>query len=364
MKQIIKYQQKITLLAIGIITSLMVVSCSSEKHTEEQNKSSLKVSIVEVEKSEVNIPLEFPGSIQAATITMLSTRLMGQVSAVNVDIGDKVRKGELLLKLRSNDVKAKKAQVEANLLELSSALKNAEKDLKRIKTLHGQKSASDKELDDIETHVAMLNAKKQAAEEMLKEVEELLTYAIIRSPYSGTITSKNIQVGDMANPGMPLLGLESGKGFEVVAKVPEHLINQVHKGTEVEVGINTIPAKRYRGVISQVSTSGANTGTQFEMKVTITDPDIKELRTGMFARVYAEGDAVHKVLIHKDALVEKGQLQAVWTVSQSNKALLRYVRLGKNYDDKIEVLSGLQAGERIIYPEGKRLSNGITVSKN
>ena len=288
---------------------------------------------------------------------------MGQIKAIHVDIGDAVKKDQVLLTIRSNDLLAKKAQVEANILETEAAYASAEKDYNRISQLFAQHSASQKELDDITTHYKMMQAKLKAVKEMKLEVDEMLRYAVIRAPYDGLITAKPVNPGDMANPGMPLLSIESTGAFEVTAQVPETEINKVEKGEDVNVLIRALNQPAVKGIVTQVNQSVQFAGAQYDVKIQL-NPDEKQkeqIRSGMFANVQLQSGNEHCILIPEDALIKRGQLTGLWAVSSQNEALLRWVRTGKQFGNRVEILSGITNGEKYITSAEGRLYDGIKI---
>ncbi len=350
------------LYVILLATALMIASCS-HRNKEKEAAPAVKATVKTAVATETDNYLELPGQLQSATSANLSTRIMGQVSHIYVDMGDRVKKGDLLLSIRSNDLDAKKAQVEANLMELQSALDNAQKNQQRIQTLFNNESASQKELDDINTHVNVLLAKKNAVLQAKKEVTALLSYAIIRAPYAGTITSRTINTGDMANPGQPLMGIETNGKFEVTARIPEYQATLAKVGMKVAIQLNN---QQLSGIVSQVNQSGSYTGAQFLLKVLVNDEVNQHhfIKSGLFARVLLPSGKTQKILVSEEAIITRGQLTGLWTVNHKEKAMLRWVTIGKKHNDKVEILSGLNDNERYIIPGKNRLTNGTKIAVN
>lgn len=212
-------------------------------------------------------------------------------------------------------------------------------------------------------HYNMAKARLEAANQMKNEVQAQFSYANIRAPFSGVVSNKFINEGDMANPGMPLLEVETPGEFQVMAMVPESEISQIKNNTEVDVQIKSLNTS-VKGKVTEVSTSAKNTGGQYLVKVVLDKSDAK-LLSGMFATVQFPVEKTKgsdKVLIPTSALVTKGELSGVYTVSQTNTALLRWLRLGRTYGDNVEVLSGLSADESYIISSEGKLFNGANVT--
>jgi RND family efflux transporter MFP subunit len=274
-----------------------------------------------------------------------------------------VNEGQLLISINNTDLQAKRAQINAGITEATVAFNNAQKDYNRFKNLFAENSASQKELDDMTAHFNMAKARLESAKQMKNEINAQLAYTNITAPFSGVITSKNVKKGDMANPGQPLISIEAPGNFEVMAMVPESEISQIKSGAKVTVKISSID-KTLAGSVKEVSTSAQQTGGQYLVKIALDKTEVPVL-SGMFATVNfpVERKATNNsMLIPTSALVTNGQLSGVYTVSESNTALLRWLRLGRNVGDQVEVLSGLNVDESFILTANGKLFNGAKVS--
>jgi len=201
---------------------------------------------------------------------------------------------------------------------------------------------------------------------MKNEINAQFAYSNITAPFNGVITSKNVKKGDMANPGQPLVSLESPGNFEVIAMVPETEISAIKNNTKVNVSIKSMN-ETLTGMVTEVSPSAQQTGGQYLVKIILDKTEVN-VRSGMFATVVfpieRKNATTNVVLIPKAALVTKGQLSGVYTVSQSNTAVLRWLRLGKTMGDQVEVLSGLRVDETYIVNANAKLYNGVKISSS
>lgn len=344
--------------------SIFITSCGSEeKKAAIDTAPTVKISVNKVAVNNNSQFLSVSGKIQAANSTDLSTRMMGYVKKVHVNVGDKVRKGQLLVSINNTDLEAKKGQVNAGIIQAKAAFKNAEKNYNRFKNLFASNSVTQKEMDDMTANYQMAKAGLESANQMKNEINAQFTYSNITAPFSGVITSKNVENGDMANPGMPLISLETPKVFEVIAMVPETEISEIDNGTDVNVLVKSIDTT-VKGKVTEVSTSAKNTGGQYLVKVALEKTDANIL-SGMFSTVQFPVEKKVKselVLIPTKAVVKNGQLSGVYTVSESNTAILRWLRLGRTYGNEVEVLSGLNADESYIFSAEGKLFNGAKIT--
>ncbi|MCB4797839.1 efflux RND transporter periplasmic adaptor subunit [Neotamlana laminarinivorans] len=354
---------KKTYIILSLLISILATSCNSkDKKAVANSTPEIPVNVAKVSNNTDGSFLAVSGKIQAKNSANLSTRIMGYVNTVSVNVGDKVKKGQLLVSINNTDLQAKKAQVNANITKATAAFNNAEKDYNRFKSLFTDNSASQKELDDISANYEMAKASLEAAKQMKNEVNAQFAYTNITAPFSGVITNKTVKKGDMANPGMPLISVESLDDFEVIAMVPETEISKIQKGTEVKVNVKAIN-QIIKGKVTEVSSSAAQTGGQYLTKIILNKTNYNIL-SGMFTTVQFPVEKESQsslVLIPKKAIVTNGQLSGVYTVSESNTAILRWLRLGRAFGGDIEVLSGLSANESYIVSAEGKLYNGAKV---
>jgi RND family efflux transporter MFP subunit len=350
---------------ISIISAaLFITSCSSDKKkVSTDNSPAIQVNLRKVALNNKGQFLSVSGKIKAVNSADLSTRMMGFVTKANVNVGDKVTKGQLLISINNTDLQAKKGQINAGITQAKTAFNNAEKNYNRFKNLFESKSITQKEMDDMTANYQIAKAGLESANQMKNEINAQFEYANITAPFSGVVTSKNIEVGVMANPGMSLISIETPGDFEVIAMVPETEISQINTGIEVTVLVKSMN-KSLQGKVEEVSTSAKSTGGQYLVKINLEKTDASIL-SGMFATVQFPIDkknSSESILIPIDAIVTNGQLSGVYTVSESNTALLRWLRLGRSYGNQVEVLSGLSADESYIISADGKLFNGAKVS--
>lgn len=353
-------------LIIALITlgGLSLQSCGGESKAKEAKKVEVSVAVEIAKLTNQAELMSFSGKVEAETHSNLSTRIMGQIAKINVETGQKVNVGQVLVEIHAEDIHAKKAQIKANKLEAEAAYSNAKKDYDRYTILFEQKSASQKELDDITTQFNMTKARLEAVREMGVEVEEMLRYTSIRAPYNGVITKKYMNAGDLASPGMPLVAIEKQDGFKVMARIPEKEILKIKKNDLVLVQINALGNEKISAIVAEVNPSSQYTGNQFEAKIILkpTSEQKSRLYSGMYANVLIEKGGMPSIMIPKNVLIHKGQLTGIYTVSQSGTAMLRWVRLGKTMGDKVEILSGLSDGEKYITSFKGKIWDGAIVT--
>ena len=343
---------------------LFATGCGSDDKKQAANEGPVVPVQVETPSGAGDRFLTASGKIEAENSANLSTRMMGFIDDIHVNVGDKVSKGQLLVSINNSDLQAKRAQVNAGITEAEAAFNNAQKDYERFKALYEEQSASQKEMDDQTARFEMAQARLEAAKQMKNEVNSQFAYVNIRAPFSGVVTNKFAEEGTMANPGQPLLAVEAPGNFEVTARVPESGISQIETGTKVDVMVKSIDGS-VPGTVTEVSSSASNTGGLYMVKVALDDTEAG-LRSGMYATVRfpveKEENTTEAVMVPTEAIVTRGDLKGIYTVSQQNTAMLRWLRLGRTYGDRVEVLSGLNPDEAYIVSADGKLFNGAKVS--
>ncbi|MBT8317200.1 MAG: efflux RND transporter periplasmic adaptor subunit [Lutibacter sp.] len=349
---------------IAITTLIFATSCGKDAASIVDNRTTVNVKTNTPTSSKNNLFISASGKVEAVQNANLSTRMMGYVDNIYVNVGNKVTKGDLLLSINSADINAQKAQVNASITEATAAFKNAEKDYNRFTALFKENSASQKEMDDMTAHFEMSKARLEAANQMKNQVNAQLSYSNIKAPFSGVITGKFVNKGDMANPGIPLISIETPGKYQVIAMVPESEITSIQKETSVNVIIKTTN-ELLKGKVTEVSSSAQNTGGQYLVKVILDKTDANIL-SGMFTSVqFPIEKNVNKnslLLIPENALVKQGQLSGVYTIGEGNVAILRWLRIGKTFGNQVEVLSGLSADEQYIVSADGKLFNGAKIN--
>lgn len=358
---------KLTSILFIISAGSMLLSCgntTSQNENDKNNNEAVAVTVAKAGLSGEEQVITISGQLVSERSAAISTRMMGYISKMNVKIGDNVRAGQLLFTIQSADIQAKEGQVSANIAAADAALANAKKDYERFKTLHQQSSATDKELENMTLQYKAAEAQAQAARQMRNEVSANMAYAHVTAPFSGTITQKLMDAGNLASPGMPVLMLESGGALQATATVTEEQIKYIRTGMRVSVTTDA-GSKTVNGAISQVSKSSVATGGQYLIKVNLQNNN--ELLSGMYVHILIPVSTNDKnsmagaIWIPTESLVQQGDLVGIYTVGTGNTAALRWLRTGRLAGNQVEVLSGLAAGEEYISKASGRLWNGAKI---
>ena len=350
------------LLAAVLAILLAVSGCGKKSDTAAARGKDVKGTTGQVRLQDVPRMVTATGSVQAGKTVMVSTRMMGWVRKIHVVEGQSVSKGDLLVNIDDSDLKAKKAQADAGIVEARAVLANAEKMAERFEKLYAEKSVSKQQLDDVLTGRDRAAAGLKMAEAGLAEVKVHLSYLSITAPNDGIVTRKMVEEGDMANPGMPLISLESSGPMKVVAHLGEKDISAVKVGDMAIIDITSLDDAVFEAPLNKVIRA-VNPGSRtYDIEAALDNSDPR-LRSGMFARVSIPVGVRQAILAPAGAVIRRGQLTGVWIVRQDGTAHLRWVRLGRSFGDSIEILSGMNGGEIVVLSTQQPLIEGDRVVK-
>ncbi|MDT8347258.1 MAG: efflux RND transporter periplasmic adaptor subunit [Flavobacteriaceae bacterium] len=338
---------------------VLVSSCTDTAEEKPTQQSTVTVELAKAGSTASAFGKRFSGEVRSKEVAQISTRSTGFVEQVHADVGQEVTNGSLLVSMNSDDLNAKRQKALSAVTAAKAGFENASITQQRLQNLYQTQSASKSELDQAETAYKQAKAQLEAAQESLNEVDAQYQYTKLRAPFDGVVTTKLISSGDIATPGKTLLIMENPKRLEVIARIPENNISEVQQGDSVELIISGI---KISARISELSPSASNSGGQYEAKISFTQAD-KKILPGMFVEIISrsEAESAHRLFIPKSALVYRGGLVGVYTLSQSNTAILRWLQTGIESGEKVEVLSGLSQGESYILSAEGKLFNGVSV---
>jgi len=300
-----------------------------------------------VRLANVPVPVTAVGTTEPYARATPGTRLLGRVAAVSFEEGQQVKSGQVLVRIEGGDLSAKRQQAASALREVKAVRDNAAAQVQRIRNLFKENAVSKQALDETETAYERARASVVAAEGALMEVDANLGYTAVSSPLDGIVVQKFVQPGDMAAPGAPLFTVEQQDPMKVTVQISERDLSYIQVSQPVVVRVEaTRRSQDLHGRVEAVIPSGDPRSRTFEVRVVLENKD-SSLQSGMFARVQFQKDSRPGLLIPASAVVHHGQLQGVY-VLDGDRVHLRWVRLGKVFGDRVEVISGLSAGNEII----------------
>jgi RND family efflux transporter MFP subunit len=368
-------KQAISLAALAVLV-VALSACSrdkEEKPVPRETVSNLRV--IAVHRASAPDYTESTGTVQATESAQLSAQVLAAVTGVNAREGDRVHKGQLLVTLDNAQFRAETerslAAVTAADKEASSAEANynlADATVKRYEYLFSKKSVSPQEFDEVkaryqaaQARLEQANAGQAQARAALAEAKAMQGYTRLLAPFDGVVTEKRVEMGNLATPGTPLLTIESTGHYRLVASVNEKDIALVRIGMTAPVKIESVTSEPITARVRQIVPAADPASRSFVVKVDL--PNLPNLRSGLFGRISLSKGTREMLLVPRGAVLDRGQLQAVYVIGNDQIATLRYVTLGHEQDENVEVLSGIESGETLISDPGQRDLNGKLVKQ-
>lgn len=350
--------------AIMLAGMFLLSSCSSETNEQTASTEALSAETSVAQMTTVPKSYRFTGTVEGEQRINLSTKVMGRITDLPFELGDAVSDGEVLLRIKNDNILAQRDQVEANLAEAKAALQNTQTNYNRINALFEDSSATQKELDDITTQLNAAEARVQALKSKQAEIKDLIDYSVIESPIDGYIVQKRVNQGDMASPGQPLLTVEEVADLKVMVSVPASQIALFATGDTVDLSVGSAK-EDLDGIVRSVNPSADARSRQYEVKVSLPRESTvgARVKPGMFADVTLRKGEESLLTVPVSALVTRGQLTGLYTLNDNDEIMLRWVKTGQKVGENIEILSGLSSGERfVLASEGKfREGQKVTV---
>jgi len=330
-----------------LLAALVILfsGCSSE-HGEQKKAEQLPtvpVTIVTAQQTAPVRQVEVMGSVQAADSAEIAARISGTITDLSVNPGSRVKKGEILVSISAGEITAK-------LLQAQAQFEQTERNLKREQNLLKKNAATP-------SSVKTLEESKRIAEAAYKEARTMLSYTSIKAPFDGVITRKFANVGDLATPGKPLVQLDNESRLQIMADIPEALVLGLSIGDTLPVYIPAADLAIAGEIVEIAPTTDPRSRTA-PVKLNISS-DTK-LRSGQFARVSLPGTRGSALMLPGSAVQSYGQMDKVFIV-KDGKARLQLVRTGLQFNDQLEIVSGINDGDQVVVSGHSHLKDGQPV---
>jgi len=305
----------------------------------------------------------FSGTARPSREASLAFRVGGKVERMAVDVGDEVGKGEELARLEAADYELDVKNLRHNLESAQAAARNSENGYRRAKALYENSNISKDDLDGSEAQRNSDRAQVRALEAQLTQARNQLSYAVLRAPFAGTVSNREVDEYETVAAGQSVLRILDPNSLKVDLGVPESLVSRIRSGQEVEIAFESLPGRKFPGKVSEVDVAiDSLTGT-YPVTVQVGG-DNSLLRPGMAAEVSFSFSFPGRtgIVLPTSALLsnlEKDSI-GVWVVEEG-KVRLRPVKVGELGEDGIEIVSGLEGGELVVTAGVTRLEEGQQV---
>lgn len=324
------------------------------------------VNVISSQRPPDNATLVLPGSTQAIQETALYARTNGYVRNWNVDIGARVEAGQLLAEIETPEVDQELNQARANVAQALANAELARATLTRWQQLVDQKVVSAQEFDERKSAADARSADLKTAEANVKRLEELQRFQKIVAPFSGIVTARNIDNGNLVTAGsagqtQPLFRIAQTETLRIYVTVPQTQSRTVLPGQSAIVSVREIPDKTFNAKV--VRTAGALDPASRTLLTELQVPNVdSQLLPGMYAEVkFALPQDDKTLLIPGNSVMIRSEGPKVLVVDAGQTIRSRAVKLGRDLGDKVEIVSGLSPGESLVANPTDGLRDGAEV---
>jgi len=384
-------KRKFLILGIFVPVALLALAGCGGKE-EAKPAAAERVSGVRVEAVKLeSFPDEIaaPGTVASATTAQVAARVMGTVTSVLVREGDAVKAGQVLLTLDARELAERRSATRAAVDEAAHAREEVargvaaaqaqadvmQKTYERFAMLRDKKSVSPQEFDEVEAKqraaqegLAGAKAKQQQVASMaeraqaeLRAMETVVGYARVTAPFSGVVVRRMVEPGAMAAPGVPLVVVEDNSRYRIEVTFDAADAADVQRGSKARVELDALPGKSFSASVVEME-AGADTASH-TVRARIELPRDAAIRSGLFGRAWFARGEKKAMALPQAAILHRGQLHGVYAVDAEGIARLRMVTIGRGLGDRIEILSGLSEGERVVMDAANRELDGKKVEK-
>lgn len=307
--------------------------CSQEEgQLQESAVQTVKAATMTVKSVAVAENYVTSGTVTSDHRVAITSRISGYIRQLPVREGNRVKAGQVLVRVDPVNAKQGLVQAEADLAD-------AKADLDRYKELFTARAVSKQQLDRVSLRYTV-------AKSQVEQARNQLSYAEVRAPVSGVVVEKRMNAGDLASPGAAILVIEDPSSLLVETYVSEQFVRGIHVNDKVDIELSSLQ-RGVTGVVRQVVKAANAVSHQFLVKISLKSE--KGVHPGMYAQVGFKLGERDALLIPAAAVIARAGLNGVYLVDANSITRYRQVRLGKQRGDMVEILAGLQDGDVIAW---------------
>ena len=332
--------------SLAVLAAIALAGCGSEAPPPPKASPPPQLASAPVELREIDLTYSVEAVLEAVRQSTVSAQIAGRIVDLRFDVGDAVKKGEVIVRIDARAASQAVAASEAQVSEAQAALANARAQHERNRQLLSQKFISHAALDQSEAAYKAAQARVTALLAGAGAAATERSFATIVAPYSGIVSARHVELGEMATPGKPLMTGFDPDTLRAAANVPQAQLAAIQASGRAKIELPSLGQWIESRRLTVVPSADPRTHTT---RVRIDLPaDLEGVFPGIFARAHFITGRAAKLLVPRAAVLRRSEVTAVYVLDDSGIAHLRQIRLGTAGDERaIEVLSGLKAGERV-----------------
>lgn len=329
----------IKILSIVALTSLFATACS-DKQVENKADETQKVQVETAAMQEVDQVFDFTSTVEAKYKNYISSAGGTRIEKIYVEVGDRVAKGQTLVKMENTSLTTAQTQLD-----------NLQVELNRIKALYQSGGASKQQVDQVQVQY-------DVAKKNIQNLKENIT---LTSPISGVVTQRNFDNGDVAGSS-PILQVMQISPVKLKFSVNESLYAKVKVGMQVTAKVEVFGEEEFKGKIALISPTIDPDSRTFYVEAEFTNANQK-LRPGMFGRAELNLGRANMIMVSDKAVIKQNGTndKYIYVVTANNTLEYKKITVGKRLGDKYVILDGVNEGERVVVSDQNKLKNGSKV---
>jgi len=335
--------QRHALALTGLAAVALIAGCGRAHQPPTQHPMPPSLPSVTVQPERTPVERKLDGIIEAVNQGTVAAQTSGRVEAILYDVDDFVPVGVVIIRLRATEQRAGLLQAEAALREATAREAEAQTRYQRMADMYDRKVVPKATLDEVVANREAAVARLAAARAALQSAKEGVAYTEVRAPYAGVVTKRLVQVGETVSPGTPLMSGISLQYLRVTVDIPQSIVEQVRR---IKKGAVYVEGRRIEATKVTVFPEAAAPSSTFRARLELPE-NATDLYPGMFVKVGFVTGEVDRMLVPARSLVERSEVTAVYVVDAGGRTTMRQVRVGDRFDNRVEILSGLGAGERV-----------------
>lgn len=312
--------------------------------------------LVPVELLTTTETVDAVGTVQPRRKTDVSSQILATIREIKVNSGDRVGVGQTLIVLDDREVQAQLREAEAAVTAALADLHVRTQDFDRYEKMYRENAVTREDYDRIEGALKTAQAYLKRAQEQAARIKVMQSYTEVKAQAAGIVGDRYADPGDLASPGKPLLTLYDPKDRELHASVPESLAGHVQLNMDLPVRIDAVN-RQCHGTVREIVPQAQQSSRSVLVKVTLPAEAARMegkgiIYIGMFGRVWIPTGSTDRIVAPEAAVLHVGQEDLVEVARPDGTLERRFVRIGRQYGDRVEVLSGLKVGEQVAIPKG------------
>ncbi len=342
-------------LVLTLAATLLLAGCghSTENAAAPGSGASVPAEVITINETNLAQTATFPAGVVASEQIQIASRIMGYVRQINVETGQHVKAGQLLITVDPTDIQGQVSLAQASLAQAEAALADAKADYDRFGDLYREEAIPKAQWDKIRLQYAVAQQQANAARAGHATAEAQMRYAAIHAPFAGVITQRMTSVGALAAPGQPLLMLVNPASLDIETQVPEAVYARLKVGETVGLHVNSA---HLNGTIRALVPSVDPVSHTHLVKIAL--PAAGQLQSGMFATVDFRIGEHPGLRLPASAVIDRAGIPGVFVVDAQGIAQFRMVRPGDTVDGQTTILAGLENGEHVVLTPPTGLQTG------